>query len=332
MLDFFSRLLLVTRRRFKPDSIGLSVKLESMNRPSNPWNNDQPFSYAGMWIVTNACQQNINRKISGNENVGWLPYALDRYISLNRESCRCLVLGCSEGSVVEYLCQNGFAGEIVASDIADKALARAKVRLQAFENVRFVLADLNTDQFEGHFDLIVAEGVLHHLKNLDACLQRLHSALSAEGLLIAVEFEGPFRFQLPDQQVQWINAALNVLPKAFRGGFDGDLQPGFPANLSDMARVYYVKATERSIEDFDPSEAISGHLMRSAIATRFRILERKPFGGTLLSYMTGHFPFSQANENPNVEAWLRVLIQIEDTITSTGVLPDEFVFYVLGRK
>ncbi len=36
--------------------------------------------------------------------------------------------------------------------------------------------------------------------------------------------------------------------------------------------------------------------MQSAILKRFRILERKPFGGTLLSYMTGHFPFSQANE------------------------------------
>ena len=309
-----------------------AIERESINRPSNPWNNNEPFSYAGMWIGTNACQQNINRKISGSENVRWLPYSLDRYVSLNRESCRCLVLGCSEGWVVEYLCQNGFTGEIVASDIADKALARAKARLQAFENVRFVLADLNTDHFEGRFDLIIAEGVLHHIQDLDACLQRLHAALSAEGLLIAVEFEGPFRFQLPDQQLYWINAALNVLPKAFRGGFDGDGQPSYPANLRDMARVYYPKPTEQSVEDFDPSEAISGHLMQSAILKRFRVLERKPFGGTLLSYMTGHFPFSQANENPNVDAWLRVLMQIEDTITSTGILPDEFVFYVLGRK
>jgi len=99
-----------------------------------------------------------------------------------------------------------------------------------------------------------------------------------------------------------------------------------------MARVFFPRPSEQSIEAFDPSEAISGHLMRSAIADTFRIVERKPYGGTLLSYMTGHFPFSQANENPNVDAWLRVLIQIEDTVTGTGVLPDEFVFYVLGRK
>jgi len=184
-----------------------------MNR--NPWNNDEPLSYAGMWFGTNTCQKHINRKISGSENVGWLPYALDRYFPQNRESCRCLVLGCSEGWVAEHLCRSGFTGEIVASDIADNALARAQKRLENFKNVRFVLADLNTHHFEGRFDLIIAEGVLHHIKNLNACLQCLHDALSPEGLLVAVEFEGPFRFQLPDEQLCWINAALNVLPKAF---------------------------------------------------------------------------------------------------------------------
>jgi 2-polyprenyl-3-methyl-5-hydroxy-6-metoxy-1,4-benzoquinol methylase len=57
-------------------------------------------------------------------------------------------------------------------------------------------------------DFIVAEGVLHHVANLEPCLRHLHELLEPDGLLIAVEFEGPFRFQLEERQVRWINAAL----------------------------------------------------------------------------------------------------------------------------
>ncbi|MBV9767928.1 MAG: class I SAM-dependent methyltransferase [Bryobacterales bacterium] len=303
-----------------------------MGARPNPWNDDKPFSYDGMWLGTTSCQKNINRKISGSEDVGWLSYALERYVGVPRERCRCLLLGSGEGRVLEHLCRNGFTGEIVATDIADRALVRARDRLRGYNNIRYVIADLNTDGFDGRFDLIVAEGVLHHIENLRVCLKRLNNVLAPDGVLIAVEFEGPFRFQLPDEQLRWINAALNVLPKGFRGGFAEDPEPTLPANILDMTRVFYPRASAESIEAFDPSEAISGHIMREALADRFRIIERKPFGGTLLSYMTAHFPFGQANENPVVDAWLRVLMSIEDTLTGTGVLPDEFVFYVLGCK
>ena len=299
---------------------------------NNPWNKDEPYNYAGSWLATEIVQKHINQKISGSWDVSWLPYVLGRYATFDRAACRCLVLGCSEGWVCEFLATHGFTGEIVASDIADKALARARNRLQAFGNIRFVQADLNSAEFDGYFDLVIAEGVLHHIRELEACLRRLHGALAKDGILVAVEFEGPFRFQLPDEQLAWINAALNVLPKGIRGGFNGDSGSNLPADVSDMGRVYYPRASEKSVEAFDPSEAISGYRMRHAIEDNFRIVERKPFGGTLLGYMVGHFPFSEADRNQVVSAWLRVLIQIEDTLTGTGVLPDEFVFYVLARK
>jgi len=81
---------------------------------------------------------------------------------------------------------------------------------------------------------------------------------------------------------------------------------------------------------FDPSEAIIGPRLPGAVEERFEIVERTGFGGTLLSYMTGHFDFARANHDPFADDWLRVLMGIEDTLVRHGVLADEFVFLV-GR-
>jgi len=261
-----------------------------MSDRKNPWNEDVPFSIEGMWIATGTCQRRINRRISGREEVEWLPYVLDRYFVSRRSERRCLVLGCSEGWVVERLCRAGFTGEIVASDIAEKALGRARERLHEFRNIVYVSADLNSHRFEGPFDLIIAEGVLHHIENVKECLKGLHDALAPAGMLVAVEWEGPFRFQLPDEQLRWINAALNVLPKKFRGGFAEDPERELPATTADMARVHYPRVSAESIEAFDPSEAVAGYLLREAIAGTFRVIERKPLWGQFAELHDRTFP------------------------------------------
>jgi hypothetical protein len=70
------------------------------------------------------------------------------------------MLGASEGGRARELCEAGFRGEIVATDIADKALDGARRSLAGYDNVTYVLADLDHDRFAGQFDFIVAEGVL----------------------------------------------------------------------------------------------------------------------------------------------------------------------------
>lgn len=155
--------------------------------------------------------------------------------------------------------------------------------------------------------------------------------MSENGILIAPEFVGPVRFQLPEEQVRWINASLNVLPKALRP-FSGDPEGHLPGTPQDNARVYYVPPTEQSIIDIDPSEALSGPKLRELFPQIFDILEQKGFGGTLLSYMTGHFDFERANKDLIAQDWLEVLVKIEDTLIKTGILQDEFTFYIMGKK
>jgi SAM-dependent methyltransferase len=317
---------------------------EEIDTSVNPWNADEAVSYDGMWLGCETCVKHVQRKVSGDENTHWLTYAVQKYLGAavgqspadkTQTAYRCLILGANEGNVERELCKQGFTGEIVASDIADKALARAAEKANAlgYENITHVVADLNGDlaDIPGTFDFIIFEGVLHHIVHIEQCLQRLQNKLVPGGLMLGVEFHGPFRFQLPEHQVNWINAALSTMPKSLRP-FPRDEFALYPASPQDNMRVYYVAPTEESIKQMDPSEAICGFKLQELFTNSFEVLERKGFGGTLLSYMTGHFDFKRANEDAFANAWLKTLMHIEDTLIETGILEDEYIFWVLKKQ
>src|SRR5260370_457885 len=113
----------------------------------NPWNTDTPYDYSTMWLGTKLCQEYITHKTSGIRGEHWLKYAIGNYVLRrpNLGKCRALVLGASEGFAERELCSHGFSGEIVATDIADRALARARKRSEELGlcNIRHVLHDLN---------------------------------------------------------------------------------------------------------------------------------------------------------------------------------------------
>jgi len=315
------------------------IEYHTKPRGDNPWDDDAPFSYAETWLGSRQCISHINRKISG-EDTHWLHYAIGKYFSAALEGRAkkpisqhsCLILGSNEGWIEQSLCKAGFTGPIIATDIAEKPLQRAMAKAAelGYTNVTHLLADLNDFSLTDKHDFVVAEGVLHHIENIEPCLRRLNDLLTETGVFILVEFEGAFRFQLPELQVRWINAALNVMPKALRP-FPKDGEGDHPPSLKDAARVPYVKPTEESIVVFDPSEAYSGAALKELIPRVFRVVERKGFGGAILSYITGHFDFQRANNDPFASSFLEILIQLEDTLIDTGILQDDFVFYALAK-
>ena len=226
---------------------------------------------------------------------------------MESKECRCLVLGSNEGWMERRLCEKGFKGNIVASDIADKAINRAKQKSDSlgFLNIDYVVADLNKFEFDGLYDFIIAEGVIHHIVNIERCLWMLQSKLTPSGFLVIVEYEGPFRFQLSNLQTRWINATLNVLPKYIRP-FENNEENKYPATEEENRRVYFIPPIEKSIAEMDPTEAYSGKKMKSLLPKLFDIVERKGFGGTILSYITNHFDFKASNNNSFYENNIRL--------------------------
>jgi SAM-dependent methyltransferase len=306
----------------------------------NPWNTDQPYDYSVLWLGADLCRDYICRTCTGDPGLHPTPHVIQKYIMQRPEEelrdARILLLGASEGSMEQELGKHGFPGEVVATDIADAALARAKAKSDAlgYHNVRRFVHDLNEpmgDKFGGPFDFIFAEGVLHHIRNIGPCLAECDRLLKPGGLMFALEYEGPFRFQLPELQVRWINAALNVLPRGLRPFQDGR-DPEWPGSDEDNRRIHYVISPEELVAAADPSEALTGPDVKRLLPEVFEVVERWGFGGTILSYLTGHFDYKRANSEPYSARWLKVLMEIEHALIDTGILDDEFVFYVLKKR
>jgi hypothetical protein len=90
--------------------------------------------------------------------------------------------------------------------------------------------------------------------------------------------------------------------------------------------------TAEWMKSFDPSEAIAGPELKRLLPERFHVVERRGFGGTLLSYMSGLFDFDRCNRDPAAAKWLRILIEIERAVIDSGVLDDDFVLYVAAKR
>lgn len=318
-----------------------SFLLREKQSDANPWNEAKPFDYSTLWLGTKICIEHINQRITGDPQVHPFTYYVNKFVmSRGHEAirhCRALLLGASEGNMERELCRRGFTGEIVATDIAANALARAKQQSDAlgYHNIRHVVHDLNEpfdNKFGGAFDFIFAEGVLHHVQNVAVCLEGCRDLLKPDGYLFALEFEGPFRFQLSELQVRWINSVLNLLPRDLRPFADKDHRPEYPGSNQENSSIAYVCPPAAVIARIDPSEALTGPELKRLIPDMFAVVERAGFGGTLLSYMTNHFNFKRANIDPYAARWLKVLIELERTLIDTGILDDEFVSYILRKK
>jgi peptidoglycan/xylan/chitin deacetylase (PgdA/CDA1 family)/2-polyprenyl-3-methyl-5-hydroxy-6-metoxy-1,4-benzoquinol methylase len=98
---------------------------------------------------------------------------------------RALELACAEGHFTVLLAPR--VGELVAADIAQQALDRARERCAAYANVSYVQLDLRKQPVPGRFDLIVCSEVLYFVGNrfgLSAVARKLADALEPGGHLL----------------------------------------------------------------------------------------------------------------------------------------------------
>ena len=57
------------------------------------------------------------------------------------------------------------------------------------------------------YDLVLAEGALHHFTPLHAVYDKIFRALKEGGYLVINDFVGPTRFQWTDRQLIWSDPA-----------------------------------------------------------------------------------------------------------------------------
>jgi 2-polyprenyl-3-methyl-5-hydroxy-6-metoxy-1,4-benzoquinol methylase len=103
--------------------------------------------------------------------------------------CRVMELGCASGnSVSRYLAEH--ADSYLGVDLNAVGVAKLKATLSEYGLSKgdAVAADFLSSDFEhGPFDVIYAQGVLHHFQHFDAFLKVLHSRLSPGGRVVAFD-------------------------------------------------------------------------------------------------------------------------------------------------
>ena len=111
---------------------------------------------------------------------------------------RTLEIGCAEGHMTRLLA--GRAQRVVAVDIVEEAVRRARDRCAKLPNVQFRVGDIRDGLPEGQFDSVIGSDVLYYLSlsELSATLRRLAEAVREHGALVASEFS-PGAVTLPSR-------------------------------------------------------------------------------------------------------------------------------------
>ena len=101
--------------------------------------------------------------------------------------CHVLELGCASGNAVSrYLA--GHAASYLGVDLSSVGVAKLNRMLDEYglDKGRAISVDFLSSEFrEGPFDVVYAQGVLHHFRHFGAFLRVLHSHMSPGGRVIA---------------------------------------------------------------------------------------------------------------------------------------------------
>jgi SAM-dependent methyltransferase len=106
---------------------------------------------------------------------------------------RALEVGCSIGVFTAQL--RAVAADVLAIDLSERALERARRRLRGARGVRFARISFPEELPDGDWDLVVCSEVLYYLDpyTFELALRRLRGSLEKGATLLAVHWRAPTR-------------------------------------------------------------------------------------------------------------------------------------------
>ena len=241
---------------------------------------------AGNWMADPLVRAAINRRVSGDPNV-WPITALRQRCANRLPLGRCASIGCGVGGLERSLIEEGIARDIVGVDVSDAALDEARrIASERGMPIHYVNADARAflREHRGALDAVFFHQSMHHFDRLDDLIDAVHGALRPSGLLYVDEYVGPSRDDWRWWKLIPANLAYRLMPRGAR-------------------RPHLVRAP---INREDPTEAIRSAEIVPAVERRFRVVDRRDYGGNLLAVV---YP----NLYPTPAAVAR-LIRLEDLL------------------
>jgi SAM-dependent methyltransferase len=238
---------------------------------------------------------------------------------------RGLSLGCGSGRLERDAIALDVCKTVEALDISEDALEAAAAEAEREglgDRIDYRQADLNTVQLkQAEYDVVFGIQVLHHVEALEHLLDQVAASLRPNGLFVVNEYIGPARFQWLDKTQALMNRMLELLPRDTkvnpRNGFVKERIDRAPAE--DIARV-------------DPSESIRSDEIVATLESRFDVLYRADFGGTLLQFVLADIAANFKQDDPKDKALIDLMSLFEEVLIAERVLPSDFAYFVLTPR
>jgi SAM-dependent methyltransferase len=247
------------------------------------------------WLTDPLVRAAVNRRVTGDPDVWPIPW----FAAQVRERlpfARALSVGCGTGALERALVREGVVERIVGVDAALVPLGQAR-RAAAAEGVGRRIAYVagnahNLLERPDAWDAVFFHGALHHFSDVAATLERVRRALKPDGLLYLDEYVGRSRADWRLRHLLWPNLVYRLLPR----------------------RVRRTRVVRPPFDDADPTEQVDSGSILPALASRFRILARRDYGGDLLLLVYGSLRRPGPGGPPRevVERAVRRLLRLED--------------------
>jgi SAM-dependent methyltransferase len=300
---------------------------KGLERIKNVWGVERVWDGTEIqhWLQHPLVQERINLKISGAPQINRFEYFLHRYLEGKMPVERALTLGSGLGELERGLCQYGFARSHQGVDLSDGAVRIAAEKAQAAgsDHLSYRTADLNTIKLERQaYDVIFGVSSVHHIDNLEHLFRQVQQALKPGGYFFLDEFIGPSRFQWTNAQLQSMNGQLRLLPKELR------------RRISDRKKFKerVIRKTVGEIIASDPSEAARSSEIVPLLTEYFKIVEIKGYGGAILHQLLYDIAGNFCEENAGSLEHLRRLFTLEDELTASGTVSNDFAVIIATTK
>jgi ubiquinone/menaquinone biosynthesis C-methylase UbiE len=303
----------------------MTVDSHDLDRVADLWGRvaaDRAESPIRGWTDSPIVTEHVLRPLqSGGDNVHWL-LALADQVPIPKGG-RWLSLGCGAAGTEIFAAGHRLFASLLALDGSEGALAegRKAARAQNVQGLDFACADLNAVELPPEeFDVVLMVMSLHHVQNLEGTLGAVERALKPGGILVVNEFVGPSQFQFTDVQLAMADAVLAVLPDRWRM----DVTTGKP-------KTRYVRQPRSHWNTVDPSEAIRSDEIIAALESRFEVLVRRDYGGTILHLALEHIVHNFDRSDERDTAVIRLMGLLEELLIRHGVIESDFTLMALRK-
>ncbi len=267
------------------------------------------------WMDHPRVRAYVNEAISGSAErwpTDWFREAFAERLPLGEA----LVLGCGTGGLERDLVGKKIARRALGVDVVEEPLAFARDAAREAglsDRIDYQRADARAflETLGEPAEAIFFQGSLHHFDDVPGFLELVRSRLENGGLLYLDEYVGPSMSSWSWWRLVPLNVAYYLLPRRLRRG----------------------RLVRAPINPDDPTESVDSGRILAAVYDRFRVLERRDYGGNLLAYLFPNLAKPGAGPgDPTPDDFERAverLIALEKKLLASSWLPESASYHAV---